>query len=168
VSVHGPRFVLTTLAYVRRGDRTLMLERAPRGERDVHTGRWNGLGGKFLAGESPEACLRREVREEAGLEVEAATWKGCITFPSFDHGTDVYTFVYLVTRFAGEPLASGPEGRLHWVETRRLAELPLWEGDRVFLPWLDLPGVFSATFRYVAGRFDGFEVEHYPSVDSFS
>jgi 8-oxo-dGTP diphosphatase len=168
VSVHGPRFVLTTLAYVRRGDRTLMLERAPRGERDVHTGRWNGLGGKFLAGESPEACLRREVREEAGLEVEAATWKGCITFPSFDHGTDVYTFVYLVTRFAGEPLASGPEGRLHWVETRRLAELPLWEGDRVFLPWLDLPGVFSATFRYVAGRFDGFEVEHYPSADSFS
>lgn len=161
MSTNAPRFVLTTLAYVRRGDRTLMLERAPRGAHDLHGGRWNGLGGKFLAGESPEACLRREVREEAGIEVEAASLKGCITFPAFDRGTDVYTFVYVVTRFGGEPLEAGPEGKLHWVETRRLTDLPLWEGDRVFLPWLERPGVFSAEFRYVEGRFDGYTVEHY-------
>jgi len=163
VSALATRPVLTTLAFVRRGDRTLMLERAPRGAADVHAGRWNGLGGKFLPGESPEACLRREVREEAGIDVEDATLKGCITFPSFDGVSDVYTFVFVVTRFRGEPLREGPEGRLHWVATRDLVELPLWEGDRVFLPWLERPGTFSATFRYVRGRFEGHEVAHYPS-----
>ncbi len=168
MSAVGAGIVLTTLAYVRRGDHTLMLERAPRAGRDVHAGRWNGVGGKFLAGESPEDCLRREVREEAGVEVLAAVLKGCITFPAFDHGTHVYSFVYVVTRFEGEPFTAGPEGRLHWIETSRLTDLPLWEGDRVFLPWLDRAGVFSATFRYVAGRFDGFEVAHYPNADSFS
>lgn len=158
---------LTTLAYVRRGHETLMLERAPR-EHDVHAGRWNGLGGKFLAGESPEACLRREVREEAGIEVLGATLKGVLTFPTFDGTSDVYSFVYIVDRFSGTPLREGPEGKLHWVETVRLGELPLWEGDRVFLPWLDQPGVFSAVLRYEGGRFQGHEVTHYPSERSAS
>lgn len=158
---------LTTLAYVRRGDRTLMLERAPR-HGDVHTGRWNGLGGKFLPGESPEACLRREVREEAGIEVVAATLKGFLTFPSFDGTSDVYSFVFVVDRFSGTPLSEGPEGRLHWVETARLTTLPLWEGDRVFLPWLDQPGLFSAVLRYERGRFRDYEVQHYPSDRSAS
>lgn len=152
---------LTTLAYVRRGERTLMLERAPR-PGDVHNGRWNGLGGKFLPGESPEACLRREVREEAGIEVRSARLRGVLTFPSFDGRHDVYSFVFVVDAFAGEPPAEGPEGRLHWVETERLTSLPLWEGDAVFLPWLDAPGTFSAVLRYQAGRFVGFEVTHYP------
>ena len=28
---------------------------------DIHEGKWNGLGGKFEAGETPEECVRREV-----------------------------------------------------------------------------------------------------------
>lgn len=158
---------LTTLAYVRRGGETLMLERAARAN-DVHVGRWNGLGGKFLPGESPEACLRREVREEAGIEVERATLKGVLTFPAFDGTSDVYSFVYVVDAFRGTPLLEGPEGRLHWVDTARLSELPLWEGDHVFLPWLDRAGTFSAVLRYVNGRFHGYDVTHYASERSCS
>ncbi len=161
------RFLLTTLAYVRRGGYTLMLERTTR-PGDLHAGRWNGLGGKFLPGERPETCLRREGREEAGIEVEAAQLKGCITFPAFDGTSDVYSFVYLVTRFRGEPAAEGPEGRLHWIATERVRELPLWEGDRTFLPWLDQPGFFSAELRYEEGRFTGFDVDRYANDDSLS
>ena len=161
------RFILTTLAYVRRGRYTLMLERTAR-PGDLHADRWNGLGGKFLPGERPETCLRREVREEAGIEVEAAELKGCITFPAFDGRSDVYSFVYLVTGFRGEPAPEGPEGRLHWIATERLSELPLWEGDRTFLPWLDQPGFFSAELRYERGRFMGFDVDRYASDDSLS
>jgi len=157
--MHG-HLKLTTLAYVRRGAHTLMLERASR-HGDVHNGRWNGLGGKFLPGESPEACLRREVLEEAGIEVRSARLKGCLTFPDFDGTHDIYCFVYVVDAFTGEPFDDGPEGRLHWIETERLVELPLWEGDRVFLPWLDEPGFFSAVLRYERGRFAGHEVVHY-------
>jgi 8-oxo-dGTP diphosphatase len=150
--------VLTTLAYLRDGDRTLMLQR--RDDRR-QGGRWNGLGGKFLPGESPERCLQREVAEESGLVVEAAELKGIITFPDFVGSGDVMTFVYLVHRWSGELLESGPEGELHWVPTADIAALELWEGDVQFLPWLERPGLFSARFRYEGTRFVGHEVTFY-------
>ncbi len=149
---------LCTLAYVRAGGKTLMLRRPDSGHHQA--GKYNGLGGKFEPAESPEACLRREVLEESGLTVEAAELKGFITFPDFDGADDWYVFVYVVTRFSGEPRA-GPEGSLEWVDDAALADLPLWEGDRHFLPWLSQPGVFSATFRYEGSRFVSYEVERY-------
>ncbi len=149
---------LCTLAYVRTGGRTLMLRRPAIGHHQA--GKYNGLGGKFEPGESPEECLRREVLEESGLVVEAAELKGFITFPDFDGQDDWYVFVYVVTRYSGEPRA-GPEGELEWVEDGALTDLPLWEGDRHFLPWLAEAGVFSATFRYEHGRFVSYEVRRY-------
>jgi 8-oxo-dGTP diphosphatase len=31
---------------------------------DIHEGKWNGLGGKFEAGETPEEYIIREIYEE--------------------------------------------------------------------------------------------------------
>jgi 8-oxo-dGTP diphosphatase len=121
---------------------------------------WNGLGGKVEPGESPEQCMRREVAEEAGLRVLTAELKGVITFPADAGQPDVYTFVFVVTDFEGEPRPSR-EGDLFWVPTDAVSELRLWEGDRHFLPWLDLPGHFSARFVYEAGRYVRHEVVHY-------
>ena len=158
--------ILTTLAYVRDGSRTLMLQRHPDGER--LGGDWNGLGGKFEPGESPERCLRREVAEESGLTVERAELKGIITFPAFVDAGDVMTFVYVVTAWSGRLAGAGPEGTLHWVEHADLTTLPLWEGDRVFLPWLERPGVFSARFEYDRGRFVRHEVVFYAGLSADS
>src|SRR5680860_1057159 len=80
---HGARpmgLKLCTLAYVRDGDKTLMLRRPADGAHP-QAGKYNGLGGTFEAGESPETCLAREVLEESGLTVEEARLKGFITFP---------------------------------------------------------------------------------------
>ena len=57
--------ILATLCYVRTGGKTLMMHRNKRPD-DVHLGKYNGLGGKFEAGESPEECVIREVHERAG------------------------------------------------------------------------------------------------------
>ncbi|HRN17841.1 MAG: 8-oxo-dGTP diphosphatase [Trueperaceae bacterium] len=149
---------LTTLVYVRRGAYTLMLRRTR--AHDPLQGKWNGLGGKLEPGESPEECMRREVLEESGLSVKEAELKGVITFPGFDGGTDVFTFVFVVTGFSGEPRSSA-EGDLFWVTTELLADLDLWEGDRHFLPWLTEPGWFSASFVYSGGRYVSHEVTHY-------
>jgi len=156
---------LATLVYVRDGDRTLMLHRNTRPD-DTHYGKWNGLGGKLEPGESPEQGMRREVLEESGLTVERAELKGFLTFPDFDGRHDWYAFVFVVTETSGSLGADPPEGTLRWVPTAEVPSLPLWEGDLVFLPWLDRPGVFSALFRYQAGRLIGHEVAFYGATEA--
>ena len=147
---------LAVLAYLKRDGMTLMLHKV----RGHQQGKWNGLGGKLEPGESSEQALRREVLEESGLSVESARLCGFITFPDFDDVDDWYTFVYTVSEFSGE-LAASDEGELRWVPDGEVPSLNLWEGDRVFLPWLEQPHFFSAVFRYEQGEFEGREVAFY-------
>lgn len=145
---------LATLCYLRRDGRTLMVHRNKKAG-DMHAGKWNGLGGKLEPGETPEACAIREIREESGLEVHNPVLRGLLTFPQFANGEDWYAFVFEAGEFEGE-LIDSPEGELRWVDDDHLLELNLWEGDRIFLPWLEQPGFFSGKFVYQAGRL----VEH--------
>ncbi len=69
---------------------------------DVHEGKWNGLGGKFEVGESPEECMLRELEEESGLKAMKWTMKGILTAPQFSHGKDWYIFIFVVEEFTGE------------------------------------------------------------------
>ena len=141
---------LATLCYVREGGKTLMLHRVKKRD-DVHEGKWNGLGGKFERGESPEDCVKREILEEAGLKIKDPLLKGVLTFPDFAGGEDWYVFVFTASKFTGRLLDSD-EGNLAWVKDRDLLKLDLWEGDRVFLPLLKRRGYFSGKFQYRDGR----------------
>ncbi len=118
---------------------------------DVHLGKWNGLGGKFDPGESPDDCVVREIREESGLTIQDPRLRGVLTFPEFKPGEDWLVFVYTATKFAGSLVACA-EGDLEWVDDARLATLSLWEGDRIFLPWLQQDRFFSGKFVYRDGR----------------
>ncbi len=137
---------LATLCYVRQAGRTLMVHRIKK-PNDMHMGKWNGLGGKLEAGETPEECAVREIFEESGLQVRSPQWRGLLTFPGFANEEDWYAFVFVANEFSGE-LIESPEGRPEWIDDARLLELNLWEGDRIFIPWLDQPGFFSAKFVY--------------------
>ena len=66
---------------------------------DYHEGKWNGLGGKFEKGESPEECAIREIEEECGLKVKSVKMKGFITFPLFDGKDDWYVFLFTANEF---------------------------------------------------------------------
>jgi len=147
--------VLATLCYVRHGAQTLMLYRN-RKPNDIHEGKWNGLGGKLEPGEDPLTCVVREVQEESGLLIADPTFKGFITFPLFDGSRDWHVFLFTAARFTGELIDSN-EGELQWIDTARLLELPLWEGDRIFIPLLERPGTFLGRFVYRDGRL----VEHW-------
>jgi 8-oxo-dGTP diphosphatase len=147
---------LATLCYVRRAGKTLMLHRVKKAN-DMHQGRWNGLGGKLEPGETPEECVVREIREESGLVARNPILKGFLTFPGFANDEDWYAFVFIVNDFSGE-LIDSPEGDLQWIDDRDLSGLFLWEGDFIFLPWLDRPGFFSAKFVYTDGRLVHHEV----------
>jgi len=156
-----PRMLkLATLVYVRRSGQTLMLHRVKKSG-DIHYGKWNGLGGKFEPGESPEACAIREVREESGLTLHNPELRGVLTFPQFRSGEDWYVFVYVAHSFSGTQIHS-TEGQLAWIDDERLLDLPLWPGDRIFLPWLQQKRFFSGRFFYANGDLTAHEVVFYP------
>ncbi len=151
--------IAATLCYVRSAGKTLMMYRNKK-PGDVHRGKWNGLGGKLDAGESPEECVIRELREESGLTIISPRLRGVLTFPAFKPGEDWLVFLYTATKFSGE-VGVCAEGDLEWVSDERLADLPLWEGDRIFLPWLEQERFFSGKFTYVEGRLVSHTVSFY-------
>ena len=140
---------LATLCYMRQNGKTLMVHRIKK-PNDIHEGKWNGLGGKFEPGETPEECARREILEESGLRVKKLDLKGLLSFPLFARDEDWYAFVFVGTDFEGS-LIESPEGTLQWIDDSKLTELNLWEGDRIFLPWLERPGFYSGKFVYQGG-----------------
>jgi 8-oxo-dGTP diphosphatase len=150
------RTQLATLCYVKSRGHTLMLHRVKK-KGDVHKGKWNGLGGKFLPGESPEACVKREVKEECGLSLTNPALRGVLMFPLFTPQTDWMVFVYTATRFSGR-LISSDEGNLKWISDEKISKLPLWPGDRIFLPWLKKKRFFSGRFVYKNKKFKGHAV----------
>lgn len=150
---------LATLCYIKKDGRTLMMHRIKRKD-DLHFGKWNGLGGKMQPGETPEECVIREVKEESGLLIKDPQLNGFLTFPSFDEWDDWYVFVFSVQRFRGKLLDSA-EGCLKWVKDDELLKLDLWEGDHIFLPWLEDKKFFSAKFNYQDGRLRDHSVNFY-------
>lgn len=147
--------ILATLGYVFSPDgrRVLLIHRTARAN-DAHLGKYNGLGGKLERDEDAAAGMRREIREEAGIECEELRLAGTVSWPGFGpKGEDWFAFIFRITRWTGTPRAESPEGRLEWVETDRVLGLPLWEGDRYFLPLVfdrEHP-VFHAVMPYLNG-----------------
>lgn len=136
----------TTLCYVLRGEKVLMLHRVKK-ENDENKDKWIGIGGKFEENETPDECLLREAKEETGLTLTDWRCRGVVTFLSQQWGGE---FMYLFTAdgFEGE-LKDCDEGDLQWVSRDFLNDLPMWEGDRIFLEllWQDAP-FFLLKLRY--------------------
>ena len=129
---------LTSLCYLEQDGRYLLLLRNKKA-RDENAGKWIGVGGKFLAGESPEECLLREVEEETGLRLLEWRFRGLVTFLALDAAGrpewGEYMHLFTASRWQGQ-LTACDEGELAWVEQERLAGLPMWAGDRLFLALL--------------------------------
>ena len=124
----------------------LMLHRTKK-KNDENAGKWVGIGGKFEAGESPEECLLREVREETGINLESYLFRGLVTFVSDVWGTE-FMCLYTAT-VENEAVCACAEGDLCWVDKEKLLELPMWEGDRIFFDLIqrDTP-FFSLKLAY--------------------
>ena len=149
---------LATLCYVKQNGKTLMLHRIKK-VNDVHAGKWNGLGGKLEPGESPEQCVIREVREEAGLEIVSPRYHGLLIFADFA-GDDWFVWVFTADEFSGDLIESS-EGRLKWVPDEEVTSLNLWPSDQIFMPWLKTGKIFSARFQYHGDEMFGHEVAFY-------
>jgi 8-oxo-dGTP diphosphatase len=148
--------IVATLGYVLSPDRrdVLMIHRNARSD-DQHLGKYNGLGGKMEPDEDIAACMRREILEEAGITCASMQLRGTLNWPGFGkHGEDWLGFVFLIDGYTGTPLEVNAEGTLEWVARDQLLTLPMWEGDRHFLPLVfDAdPRPFHGVMPYRDGR----------------
>jgi len=151
---------LATLCYVEKENQYLMLHRTKK-ENDMHKDLWVGLGGKFEEGESPEDCVVREVFEECGLQLHNPILRGILTFPKNINQEDWYVFLFVATEFIGEVLPC-KEGELVWVDKDQLDKLPMHDGDRYFVKWLDeYKRIFSAKFIYENSTLKDYHISIY-------
>ena len=126
----------TTLCYLEQDDKYLMLHRVKKAN-DASHDKWIGVGGKCEADESPDECMKREVKEETGLDILEWRYRGIVTFIS-DVWPCEYMHLFTASRWCGEEIACD-EGELAWIEKQRLFDLTLWEGDKIFLRLLMNP-----------------------------
>ncbi len=144
--------IIATLGYLVADGRVLLVHRGREG--DVHSGKWNGLGGKLEPDEDIYACLCRELREEAGITVTSARLRGTVSWPGFGvGGEDWFGFIFVVDAWEGSLPDHNADGPLVWHRTDGLDGLPMWEGDRNFLPLVFADGpVFHGVMPYVDGE----------------
>lgn len=142
--------LFTTLAYIEKEDSYLLLHRTKK-KNDFNEGKWIGIGGKLEPGETMVQAMKREIKEETGLQVEGYSYYGKIDFLN-DSCPAERMYLFKVTSFSGEEIVCD-EGDLAWVKKEEMDKLPMWEGDRAFLPLLEkeAKSPFQMTLVYEGG-----------------
>ncbi len=153
--------IVATLGYVLSPDRqqVLMIHRNARQD-DEHLGKYNGLGGKLEPLEDVVAGMAREIKEEAGIDCVDMRLRGTLNWPGFGkNGEDWLGFIFLIESFTGTAHTENHEGDLEWVPLDQLMQLPMWEGDRHFLPLVfDAdPRAFHGVMPYAGGRMQSWQ-----------
>ncbi|HQY44292.1 MAG TPA: (deoxy)nucleoside triphosphate pyrophosphohydrolase [Paracoccaceae bacterium] len=124
--------LVTAVALIDADGRVLLAQR-PEGK--SLAGLWEFPGGKVEPGETPEAALIRELREELGID----TWKSCLaplTFASHSY-EDFHLLMPLFAcrRWQGTPVPQERQ-RLAWVWAKDLKDYPMPPADLPLIPIL--------------------------------
>lgn len=117
----------------------LIAQRAATGS---EAGNWEFAGGKIHPGETALAALRRELREELGIGVDAATALAVVQWRGAPRPLNLHTFV--VRSWRGEPRAHEHQA-LRWVAPDDLIRFPMPAPDRPIRARLALPQQYLIT-----------------------
>ena len=127
------KIVLVAAVALIDADGRVLLAQRPEGK--SMAGLWEFPGGKVEQGETPEACLIRELHEELGID----TWESCLaplTFASHSYEN----FHLLMPLFAcrkWEGIVQGREGQqLAWVRPNQMRDYPMPPADLPLIPIL--------------------------------
>ena len=99
-------------------NKILLIKRAA----EPFKGEWALPGGRIEEDETAEQCLRREMKEETGLEILPESLVGVYSDPKRDP-RGIVAAVYLVKRVGGEPKGGDDAAEAKWFETENLPPL---------------------------------------------
>jgi len=129
----GPAILLVAAAALIDGQGRVLLARRPEGKKMA--GLWEFPGGKVDPGETPEAALARELKEELGVTVRESDVAPFVFASHAYENFHLLMPVFLCRRWTGTPTPR--EGQaLAWVAPERLVEYPMPAADRPLIPML--------------------------------
>ncbi len=125
------RVVLVVAAALVDSDGRVLLTQRPEGK--AMAGLWEFPGGKVQPGETPEAALIRELKEELGVDARAACLAP-LTFASHAYADfHLVMPLYILRNWQGTPAAREGQG-MAWVRPARLRDYPMPAADRPLIP----------------------------------
>jgi 8-oxo-dGTP diphosphatase len=129
----GAELLLVAACALVDADHRVLLTRRPEGK--PMAGLWEFPGGKLRPGETPEACVIRELAEELGLDI-AANCLAPLTFASHRYERfHLLMPLYVCRVWQGVPVAR--EGQaLKWVRPQAMAALPMPPADLPLVAFL--------------------------------
>ena len=102
-------------------------------KRGFGAGRWNGFGGKLEEGESIEESIKRETKEEAGIDINNLNRIGIIEFEFENDPKILEVHVFKAENFVGEPTESG-EMKPQWFYIDEIPFSKMWPDDIIWMP----------------------------------
>jgi len=117
-----------TAAVIFKNKKILLAQRMPN---DKLANKWEFPGGKLEGCETPEACLKREILEELGIEVKVGEYL-CSSFFDYDH-ISIELMAFVCEAISGE-IINKEHQKFLWVDPIQLrgfdmapADLPILE-----------------------------------------
>ena len=129
--IEGSGVYETVTCYLRKGNKILLMYRDKK-EVDINKGKWIGVGGHIEDGETPIDAVVREVKEETNYDLIDFSKKAIIIF-NFGEEIEIM-HLFTCNKFKGRMTSECNEGTLEWKTISKLHKLPMWDGDRLFLP----------------------------------
>jgi len=104
-------------------------------KRGFGKGRFNGFGGKVEKGESIEKATKREIKEEAGIDVLDLNKVGIIEFEFEDNSKSLEVHIFISKNFIGKPKESD-EMKPKWFNVNKIPFDKMWPDDKYWIPIL--------------------------------
>ncbi len=120
---------ILTLVLVREKGRVLLGMK----KRGFGAGRWNGFGGKVTEGETIENAALREIKEEAGIEVQDLEKRGIIEFEFQGDPQILEVHIFSSQSFSGTPTES-EEMKPAWFDIEKIPFEEMWPDDIYWFP----------------------------------